>query len=108
MESRRTMRRAEEPEWSPKGRAKLRLPFQSFCLSGALLLAPPPPRARLRLPVLTCLSLCLSLCRQANLVLKNVSTARNLQLGFQLFVTKAVFFFLLIGFVASLVRRKRG
>lgn len=57
MESRRTMRRAEEPEWSPKGRAKLRLPFQSFCLSSALLLAPPPPRARLRLSVSTCLSL---------------------------------------------------
>lgn len=57
MESRRTMRRAEEPEWSPKGRAKLRLPFQSFCLSSALLLAPPPPRACLRLPVFTCLSL---------------------------------------------------
>lgn len=56
MESRRTTRRAEEPEWSPKGRAKLRLPFQSFCLSSALLLAPPPPRTRLRLPVFTRLS----------------------------------------------------
>lgn len=32
------MKRAEEPEWSPKGRAKLSLSFQSFCLSVALLL----------------------------------------------------------------------
>lgn len=57
MESRRTTRRAEEPEWSPKGRAKLRLPFQSFCLSSALLLPPPPPRARPRVSVSTCMSL---------------------------------------------------
>ena len=32
------MKRAEEPERSPKGRAKLSLSFQSFCLSFA---APP-------------------------------------------------------------------
>lgn len=32
------MERAEEPEWSPKGRAKLSLPFQSFCHSVTRLL----------------------------------------------------------------------
>lgn len=46
------MKRAEEPEWSPKGRAKLRLSFQSFCLSDALL--PVPHRVRLRVSVSTC------------------------------------------------------
>lgn len=33
-----TTERAEEPEWSPKGRAKLSLPFQSFCHSVTRLL----------------------------------------------------------------------
>lgn len=108
MESRRTMRRAEEPEWSPKGRAKLRLPFQSFCLSGALLLAPPPPRARLRLPVFTCLSLSFASLTvplpSGQFGAKSCANCKKFAAANSVICHKSdifFFFFLLTGFVAK-------